>query len=294
MKIALALGAGVILALAVSFLVVPVSKVPSHAFFGGTGPWVIAHRGGGGLWPENTLYAFRQSRKMGVDVLEMDVRSSKDGVLVVVHDADLDRTTDGRGAVEEFTLDQFENLDAGYGWSNDEGKTFPFRGRGIRIPALYEVFRAFPEMRLNIEVKSSDVATADALCQIIRSHSKEKTVMVASFHGEVVEAFRARCPEVVTAATRREIVSFMRLELVFLGKLYRPEAEVFQVPQESGGFDVVTPRFVKGAKDHNMRVQVWTVNEVEEMENLVTQGVNGILTDYPDRLLRLLGRPIHY
>lgn len=90
MKIALALGAVVILVLAVSFLVVPVSKVPSHAFFGGTGPWVIAHRGGGGLWPENTLYAFRQSRKMGVDVLEMDVRSSKDGVLVVVHDADLD------------------------------------------------------------------------------------------------------------------------------------------------------------------------------------------------------------
>ena len=293
MKITLALGAAVTLVL-VSFLVVPSSKMPSHAFFDRAGPWVIAHRGGGGLWPENTLYAFRQSRKLGVDVLEMDVRSSKDGVLVVVHDEDLDRTTDGRGNVEELTLDQFENLDAGYGWSNDEGQTFPFRGRGIRIPALDEVFRNFPEMRLNVEVKSSDAGAADALCQAIRRHSKEKTVMVASFHQEVVEAFRACCPEVVTAATRREIVSFLGLELLFLGKLYRPEAEVFQVPQESGGFDVVTPGFVKSARAHNMQVQVWTVNQVGEMENLLAQGVNGILTDYPDRLLRLLGRPVHY
>lgn len=291
MKFTLAVGAVVSLVV-VSFLVVPASKMPGHAFFDRTSPWVIAHRGGGGLWPENTLYAFHESKKMGVDVLEMDVRSAKDGVLVVVHDTDLDRTTDGRGDVEELTLAQLKSLDAGFDWSNDDGKTFPFRRRGIRVPSLDEVFRDFPEMRLNVELKSSDPGAADALCQTIRKHSKEKTVMVASFHGEVIEAFRARCPEVVTAATRREIVSFLGLDLFFLGKFYRPKAEVFQVPQEAGGLDVVTPRFVERARAHNMRVQVWTVNQAGEMENLLAQGVDGILTDYPDRLLRLLGRPV--
>ena len=92
-------------------------------------PLVFAHRGGGGLIPENTLAAFEYSAKMGVDVLELDVHATADGALVVHHDRSVDRTTDGRGLVSELTLDALKKLDAGYVFSTDGGQTFPFRGQ---------------------------------------------------------------------------------------------------------------------------------------------------------------------
>lgn len=109
-------------------------------------PLVFAHRGGGGLIPENTLEAFVYSARMGVDVLELDVHATKDGALVVLHDASVDRTTDGRGRVNELTLDEIKKLDAGYLFSADGNQTFPFRGRGVTVPTLSEIFDALPEM----------------------------------------------------------------------------------------------------------------------------------------------------
>ena len=112
----------------------------------------MAHRGGRQLWPENTLTAFRGAAAMGVDVLEMDVHSSSDGVLVVLHDDTIDRTTDGMGLVHDYPLTALQALDAGYQWTADEGATYPFRGQGIAIPTLAEVLEAFPDAFLNVEI----------------------------------------------------------------------------------------------------------------------------------------------
>ena len=116
-------------------------------------PLLMAHRGGAGLWPENTLYGFKRAVDLGVDVLETEVRRTSDGVMVLMHDRTVDRTTNGTGAINAFNMGEVKALDAGFTWSSDGGQTFPFRDRGITVPALEEIFSTFPNMRINIDIK---------------------------------------------------------------------------------------------------------------------------------------------
>lgn len=277
--------------IAVSWILfVPIARVSDHPFFDLPGPWVIAHRGGRGLWPENTLYAFRRAVEMGVDVLEMDLRRTSDGVLVVFHNEGVEGTTDGKGTVQSLSLSQVKTLDAGYRWSSDGEKTYPLRGQGIQVPTLEEVFQAFPSVRLNLEIKPSTPDVATALCNAIGEFNKKESVLIASFQQEVMDRFRADCPEVATAATFKETFWFVVLNRLFLGSLYRPGAEVFQVPPRAGDVEVLTPRFVRTAKRLNLRVQAWTVDDLEDIEGLLAMGVDGIMTDYPDRLMKVLSR----
>ena len=278
----------IVLVTAIGFLT-PVHPIADHPYFDDERPLVIAHRGGNGLWPENTLYAFRQAVEMGVDVLEMDVRETADGALVVIHNEKVDMTTDGQGRVEELRLSELQSLDAGHKWTNDDGETYPFREQGIRIPTLAEVLEAFPETRMVIEIKSSSPLAESAFCQTVTKYSRENQIVVASFHDSVMETFRKECPLFPTASAPEEVRSFLMWDLVYLGKLFHPKAELFGVPESLGSLEIVTPRFVSQAHRLNTRVQVWTVNDVEEMKRLLDMGVDGIMTDYPDRLMNLLG-----
>ena len=103
-------------------------------------PLVMAHQGGKGLRPENTLSAFEHAVALGVDVLEMDIHTTADGAPVVMHDETVDDTTDGTGPLLSFTSAELKELDAGYDWTPDDGQTFPYRGQGITVPTLEEVF----------------------------------------------------------------------------------------------------------------------------------------------------------
>jgi glycerophosphoryl diester phosphodiesterase len=264
--------------------------VDDHPFFNSEGALVMAHRGGRGLWPENTLYAFEKAAELGVDVLEMDVHSTSDGVLVIMHDDTVDRTTNGSGPIHDYTLAELKELDAGYSWTNDEGETYPFRDQGITVPALEEIFYSFPDRRLNIEIKQVQPSIVEPFCQMIRDYGREETVLVGSFDAGTVEEFREACPEVATSTTEPEVRNFFILNTLFLGELYQAPAEAFQVPEYSDSLHIVTGRFVNGAKNHNMDVHVWTVNEKDDMERLLNLGIDGIITDYPDRLLEVLGR----
>lgn len=265
--------------------------VPEHPFFAGQPDVaVIAHQGGEHLWPSNTLYAFEQAMELGVDVLEMDIHSSADGVLVLSHDDTVDRLTDGQGRVQEMTFEELQALDAGYYWTDDEGQSHPYRGQRITIPALEEVFTSFPQMPMNIEIKQQEPSIVAPFCELLRRHGMEQQVLVASFHPETMTEFRQTCPEVATSATEPEILPFFALNKAFLDAAYPAPAEAFQVPEYSSGLHVVTERFVRGAQRHNVDVHVWTVNEAEDMQRLLDLGVDGIITDRPDRLLALLGR----
>ncbi len=289
--------------LAVAALVLVVLSIPSwfllaeravpladHPFVATPAPLVIAHRGGRGHWPENTLYAFRRATELGVDVLEMDVRGTADGRLVVFHDAEVDRLTDGHGRLRELDLASLRALDAGYSWSGDAGASYPFRGKGIGIPSLQEVFEALPNMRMNLEIKEFVPSLTSSLCALIREKGMIERVLVASFEHVAMEGFRARCPRVATASTAREVRSFTLLQLISLPALFRPRAEAFQVPARLGRVDLVTPAFLREARRLNVRVHVWTANRVDEIERLLSLGVDGIMTDYPKRLMTLLGR----
>ena len=267
-------------------------SAPDHPFFENFNeyPIVFAHQGGNLLSPGNTLFAFERAAEMGVDILEMDAHITKDGVLVIIHDKDVDRTTNGIGLVEKMTLAEIKELDAGYWWTDNEGETYPYRGQGIRIPTLEEIYKRFPDYPVNIEIKNTESSIAQPICEIIRENKMQNKTLVVSFFDERMAEFRQICPEVATAAARNEITKFVILNYIFMGGLYSPAEVAFQVPESSPGIVVGCPVFISGAPTRNVQVHVWTPNTREEIQKFIDIGVDGIMSDRPDILMELLGR----
>ncbi|HEY53999.1 MAG TPA: glycerophosphodiester phosphodiesterase [Caldilineae bacterium] len=265
--------------------------IADHPFYDQFSRWplVIAHQGGYGLWPSNTMYAYERAVDMGVDMLEMDLHITADGALVLMHDGTVDRTTNGSGEIEDMTLAEIKQLDAGYTWTHDDGATYPFRGQGVTVPTMEEVFAAFPDMPMNIELKRTETSMAEPFCRLIHEHDMQNKVLVASFRDETMTEFRAVCPDVATSGSEGELTPFVLLSKVGLGWLFRPAANAVQVPQERGGIRILSKGFVRAAHGRNMKVDAWTINEREDMRRIIDMGVDGIITDYPDRLLAELG-----
>jgi glycerophosphoryl diester phosphodiesterase len=234
------------------------------------------------------MYGFERAVDLGVDVLETEVHSTADNFLVLMHDSTVDRTTNGSGPISTFTLEELKTLDAGYNWTSDGGQIFPFRGSGITVPTLEELFTVLPNVRMNIDIKQEKPSLVKSLCKTIRTFDMVDKVMVASFSSRVLKAFRRRCPEVTTSAGTGEVAMFFVMNLVFLGAVYRPACQAFQVPEYSSGLRVLTKRFVKTAHGRNLAVHAWTINETTDMQRLLALGVDGVITDYPDRLITLL------
>ncbi len=253
-------------------------------------PLVIAHQGGDGLWPGDTLFAYQNAANLGVDVLEMDIHISSDGVLVLMHDEKVDRTTDGTGEIESMTLAELKQLDAGYDWSSDAGKTFPFRGQGVTVTTLEEVFQTFPDKHMTIEIKKSNASMVKPFCELIQKYDMQDKVLVASFYDDKIKEFRAECPEVATSSAKQETTVFVLLSKAFLSGFYSPKFLSLQVPEESGGITVMTESFVRAAHARGLAVEVWTINDQETMQKLIDWGVDGIMTDRPDIMMELLGR----
>lgn len=265
---------------------------PVHPYYasGLTHTLVIAHAGGDGVWPGNTMFAFQHAVDIGSDVLEMDMHITKDNVLVLMHDESVDRTTDGTGEIEAMTLDELKNLDAGYDWSNDNEATFPFRGQNITVPTLEEVFTTFPDMKMVIEIKKSNASMIVPFCDMIRTHNMQDKVIVASFYDDKMKQFRKTCPEVATSSAKQETTTFVLLSKVFLTSFYSPQFYSLQVPEESSGITVMTELFVRAAHERNLAVEPWTIDDEETMRKFISWGVDGIMTDRPDILVEILGK----
>ncbi|MFT5196363.1 MAG: glycerophosphoryl diester phosphodiesterase [Candidatus Promineifilaceae bacterium] len=273
-------------------LATPVAQIESGFDFGR--PVVIAHQGGDGIRPSNTMAAFTHAVDLGVDVLEMDIHSTKDGVLVAIHDDTVDRTTNGTGRVQDFTFAELQQLDAGYNWPTLAEESLradrPFRGKGITIPSLEEVLIAFPDVPLNIEIKQQEPSIVAPFCELLKKYDRmgPNQVLVPSFHPETITEFREICPGVPTAVVQNEVVTFFVLNKLQLHRIWSPPAEAFQVPRESAGLTIITSSFVHNLQNHGVIVHPWTINSQSEMRNMLELGVDGIITDYPNRLLEII------
>jgi len=267
---------------------------PAHPYYEGADrPLVIAHQGGDGVWPGDTMYAFEKAVEIGADVLEMDAHITKDGHIVLMHDETVDDTTDGTGLIEEMTLDELKKLDAAYDWSNDDGQTFPYRGQGIQVPALAELFEKFPQMRYVIEIKLTENPMDGPFCDLIRQYNMQDKVLVASFHDEAMQNFRETCPEIATSASRGEVTKFVLLGKVFLSGLVAPEYESIQPPfdpEDSMNIPIMTKRFIRESHAKNIAVEPWTVDDPELMKQYIDWGVDGIITDRPDLMMEILNQ----
>lgn len=265
---------------------------PGHPYLAGA-PLLMAHRGGAALAPENTLLALRRAAEWwNADILELDVQPTRDGEVVVMHDATLDRTTDGTGRVAELPLDCLRELDAGYHFTSDGGRSFPFRGRGVGISTLWEVLEALPDSRVNVEVK--DGRAQERVWETIHALDAANRVLVAS--GRRANRARFAAYPGPTSAAREELYTFLALHRLRAASFYVPTVEAFQVPETAWGRRVLSPRFVREAQAKNLALHVWTVNAEADMRRLLAWGVDGIITDRPDRLARVLhevaGRPL--
>ncbi len=240
---------------------------------------IIGHRGASGLAPENTMASFDLARSMGADAFELDVRLTADGVPVVLHDATLDRTTDGTGPVATRTWAELQQFDAGARFTMD-GVSGPFRGQGIRIPTLAEVLARYPDLPMLVELKL--VAATGPVRDVLLAAKATDRVVIASFQPGAVDPFR-KSP-FLPGASRREIVdlairSWLGLRPVDRGVL------VYSVPDRYRGWiPVPTKRFVRNARILGRPVHVWTVNDVATAEALWAAGCAGMITNYPGLL----------
>jgi glycerophosphoryl diester phosphodiesterase len=231
-----------------------------HPFFTSSRPLVFAHRGGSALAPENTMAAFANGLAHGADGLELDVRLSGDGSVVVHHDATVDRTTSGAGAVAAMSQAELARLD---------------------VPALADVLREFPDARVIVELKVNERELATAAVDVIRRANAVGRVCLGSFGQRVLNAARSLEPAIATSACREEVRWALYRSWVRRPS-YRVPYAGFQVPECSGATRIVSKRFIEMAHRANLVVQVWTVDDEKDARRLLSWGVDALITDRPD------------
>lgn len=273
----------------------PVKKRPAHAFYREDDPdiLVIAHRGGKGIAPEGTLAAFDKSLALGVNVFEYDIHQTVDGYLVVSHDPTVERTTNGIGMINEMTLAEVQALDAGYFFKDEAGK-YSYRNQGIYIPTVEEVFKRYPQMRHLIEIKDTNKperyeGIIQQLWLLIRKYEMEEQVMIGSFDHEINERFSNLSQGVIPIGAGEQAVrAFAKFHVPYLNGLAKSMVDSFQLPMEQEGHNLASRNIINSAKKRNIAIYYWTINEKEEMKRLILKGVDGIITDYPNRLIAVL------
>ena len=272
-------------------------------------PLVIAHRGDSSNVPENTIQAFVDAVKLGVDCLETDVHMTKDAQFVLFHDNAVDRTTEAKGLVSSFTLSELKKLDAGYHF---QPPNFPFRGKGLQIQTLDEILQKFP-IKLNLDIKDKDPKVPELLALKLKELHVEDRVMVGSFHQGQIKRFR-RYSDIPTSAGPKEVFKFWRVakkwirkhQSIIIGenknnnnkeklsqkKIFGSELPYYalQIPEGYYFLRFITPELIKFAHIDgiDISIQVWTINNEKDIRRFLEWGIDGIFTDKPKLMLETL------
>ncbi len=254
---------------------------PDKPFF--KEPFLLGvHRGGSKWRPESTLKTFQEAAKTWPGILlETDVRMTKDGVVVLLHDATVDRTTNGTGAIADLSWDDVRALDAGYRFTSDKGETFPYRGQGYRISKLSDVLEALPDSRFLIEFKDQS-GIVDAAVSVMRDAGALDRILVASFNPDFMQRAKALAPELAMcfdSNTRPVLVETLR-NGDWAG--YQPTADVVILDYKRIDRYGIQPEDFPRIQAKGIPIIVYTLNTPEGIRKAVSEGVDGILTDRPD------------
>jgi glycerophosphoryl diester phosphodiesterase len=250
----------------------------------GCGIRIIGHRGAAGVAPENTLPSFRHGVEVGSQAIELDVHAARDGELVVIHDPTVDRTTDGSGEVARMSLAELRGLDAGFRFSPDRGRSHPFRGQGLVIPTLEEALEVIGDLPVIAEVKSA--GAGHALAEWLPARPERERIIVGGFEREEVAPAAARARW--RCAYQQDLMGFVLLGKLGISRPLPPDLTAAMVPVRRGMIRIVTRGFVRRAHDQGKGVFVWTVNRPDEMRRLFDLGVDGLLSDYPAIVRRVV------
>ena len=243
-------------------------------------PILFAHRGASLAAPENTLEAFECGIRLGADFLELDARLTADNQVVVLHDGSLIRTTNGRAKVAKLTYAEICQFDAGYRFNRRAG--YPFRGKGVYVPLLSEVLRAFPKIGFNIELKGWQPGLERAVLKVLEEVGPER-VLLAAFSHKMMQAIEATNPGCPLGMSMTQVRHFIRASLT------RKSVEHFagralQIPLRYRGVPVATPRLVRFARNNGLDVHLWTLNKPRSIKRWLSLDVDGIMTDDPGKM----------
>lgn len=241
---------------------------------------VIGHRGNRAHAPENTLPSLLEAVALGVDAVEFDLHVTKDGVLVLLHDDTLDRTTDTQGAVASRTFADLRGVDAGARFTRN-GRDYPWRGRGAGIPTFDEVIDALPStLPLIIELKTA--AAAPALASAIARHQLASRIIVAGFDPESTRLFRGG--PIALGASSPDVAALLMPSL--LRRRVAPSwYRALCIPPSHLGLPLPLAAIVRAMRPMGVVTHVWTVNDPSQAQRLWRRGVNGIISDDPGLML---------
>lgn len=241
--------------------------------------WTIAHRGASGHAPENTLAAFRRAVELGANFIETDLQITRDAQVIAIHDFTLDRTTNGKGQVHLQTLAQIRALDAGAWFGDGQGASFT----GERVPTLEEIldFAKLNDVIFYLEIKSGSAwGVEHSVVGALRDHGASARAVILSFDPHALDSIHRLDSTLMTG---------------FLCE--HPSNDLVERTVRAGARqlvargDLITPALVEKARHAGLQVVAWTINEPEQMKRLIAMGVDGMITDYPDRLLSVLSEP---
>jgi len=261
--------------------------LPSKPFF--DKPFLFGvHRGGAKWRPEGTLKTFQEAAQTWPGILlESDVRMTADGVVVMLHDATVDRTTNGTGAIADLMWDYVKTLDAGYNFSADGGETFPYRGKGYRIPKLGDVLRAQPESRFLIEFKDQH-GIVDAAVRVMQEANAVDRVLVASFKSEFMTRAVTLEPRLATCFDSNSGAGLVLALRNDNWEALTPARDVFIFNYRRIERYRITPEDFPRLKAKGIPLIAYTLNEPDQIREAINHGVSGILTDRPDVMSEVL------
>jgi glycerophosphoryl diester phosphodiesterase len=263
-----------------------------HPYFDLPRPLILGHRGAAGVAPENTLAAFARGLADGAQIVESDVHVSRDGVPMLIHDPQVDRTTDGRGLLASLDVAVVQKLDAGYRFTSEDGAAFPFRGQGLRVPTLRETFAAHPDVRFNLEIKAPGRELIRRIVDLVVEFDREDRTLLVAGEDAIQRDLRAVLAETgarpALGASLSDILDVVRAATE--GRAPTTDSMALQIPADFAGKPLVTRELVEHCHAHALHVHVWTINEPAEMRRLLDLGVDGLVTDRPDRMADLIDR----
>ena len=241
---------------------------------------VVGHRGAAAHFPENTAASFDHAVSLGVDAIEFDLRVSRDGVVVVVHDPSVDRTTDGIGAVADLTLAELKKLDPGSKFTRDAGRTFPWRGRGLQILTFEELLARYPSIPLLIEVKVA--AAADGARRAIEEARRSERVLMDSAVCAALSPFQGS--EILTGACYDDVLRLLPRALIGSAPAALRYSAIC-IPRWYNGLPIPVRRIARLARRRGVPTHVWTINEPSAARSLWSAGINGIISDDPELMM---------
>jgi glycerophosphoryl diester phosphodiesterase len=253
-------------------------------------PVTIAHQGGNKEYPDQSMLAFDNSVNLGIQILELDIHRTMDSVLVIHHDASIDRLTNQTGMIKEMTWDELQDVDGAYNWTIN-GENYPYRGKGVQIISLAQLIEKYPDKVYDIEIKQMDPPIETDLCAMLRKYDlATDQVIVASFYDDIINQFHNICPEVAISLSVKKGTKLYILSRVGLERLLPINSVIAQLPLQFPspiGELRLDKRYINAFSKGDRQVWVWTVDDPSKMEEVLDMGVHGILTDRPDVLMNV-------